>query len=266
MTTLPFLPALRAAAVGAALAASLLVAPAGAQAPARSAAPAPAAAPAADPVPAIRSAVETWLQGRFKVENIRRSAVDGIWEVQIGTDLLYVDEKAQHAFVEGQLIDLRSNRNLSQERIEELTAIKFKDLPFAMAIKQVNGKGTRQVAVFEDPNCGHCRNLRRELVAVPDLTIWTFPLPILAADSDEKARKAWCAPDRAKAWNELMLNGKVPDNKGACDNPVSKVSELGRKLRINGTPTVFFMNGKRLPGGVPGDRLRQMIDEYSKAS
>jgi thiol:disulfide interchange protein DsbC len=228
---------------------------------------APAAqAPAGDPAAQIRAAVETWLQGRFKVDGVRRSAVPGIWEVQIGTDLLYADEKGNHAFVEGQLIELKTGKNLTQERIDQLTAISFKDLPLQYAIKQVNGKGTRQLAVFEDPNCGHCKNLRRELVNAPDVTIYTFTLPILAADSETKAKQAWCASDKAKAWNDLMLNGKVPDNKGTCDNPVAKVAELGRKLRINGTPTIFFANGKRLPGGVPGPQLLKLIDENSKAS
>ncbi len=214
----------------------------------------------------IRGSVETWLQGRFKVDGVKRSPVAGIWEVQIGSDLIYVDEKAQHGFVEGQLIDLKAHRNLTQERIDEITAIRFEDLPLALAIKQVIGKGTRRVAVFEDPNCGHCRNLRRDLLTATDVTIYTFTLPILAADSEEKARRVWCTTDRAKAWNDLMLQGKVPDNKGTCDNPVAKVAELGRKLRVNGTPTVFFANGKRLPGGVPGDRLLKMIDENSKPS
>jgi thiol:disulfide interchange protein DsbC len=231
--------------------------------PAVAQSPAPGAA-SADAAPVIRAAVETWLQGRFKVDGVRRSPVPGIWEVQIGTDLIYVDEKGQHGFVEGQLVDLKSNRNLTQERIDELTAIRFQDLPLAMAIKQVNGKGTRQLAVFEDPNCGHCRNLRRDLLNVPDVTIYTFTLPILSADSEEKARRAWCASDRLKAWNDLMLQGKVPDNKGSCDNPISKVAELGRKLKVTGTPTIFFANGKRLPGGVPAARLIKLIDENSK--
>lgn len=226
----------------------------------------PSAPASAEATAQVRSAVEAWLQGRYKVDGVRRTPVPGIWEVQIGTDLIYVDEKAQHGFVEGQLIDLKSNRNLTQERVDELTAVRFKDLPLQWAVKQVNGKGTRQLAVFEDPNCGHCKTLRRVLMTVPDVTIYTFPLPILAADSAQKAKQAWCASDRVKAWNELMLNGTVPDNKGTCDNPVDKVSELGRKLKITGTPTIFFANGKRLPGGVPAERLLKLLEENSKAS
>ncbi len=222
-----------------------------------------AAAADADPAPQIKAAVESWLQGRYKVEAMRRSPVDGIWEVQVNTDLIYVDEKAMHAFVEGQLIDLKTSRNLTQERVDELTAIHFKDLPLAIAIKQVNGKGTRRIAVFEDPNCGYCRNLRKDLVNVPDVTIYTFTLPILSADSELKVRQAWCASDKSKAWNDLMISGKVPDNKGACTTPVDKLTELGRKLKITGTPTIFFNNGKRVPGGIPADRLAKLLEENS---
>ena len=222
-----------------------------------------AAAADADPAPQIKAAVESWLQGRYKVENLRRSPVDGIWEVQVNTDLIYVDEKAMHAFVEGQLIDLKTSRNLTQERVDELTAIQFKDLPLAIAIKQVNGKGTRRIAVFEDPNCGYCRNLRKDLVNVPDVTIYTFTLPILSPDSELKVRQAWCASDKSKAWNELMISGKVPDNKGSCTTPVDKITELGRKLKITGTPTIFFNNGKRVPGGIPADRLSKLLEENS---
>ena len=253
----PVIRSLRRAGAAALAALAFAAAPASAQAPSQA---------DAAVQQQIRGSVETWLQGRFKVDGVKRSPVAGIWEVQIGSDLIYVDEKAQHGFVEGQLIDLKANRNLTQARIDEITAIRFEDLPLALAIKQVIGKGTRRVAVFEDPNCGHCRNLRRDLLTATDVTIYTFTLPILAADSEEKARRVWCTTDRAKAWNDLMLQGKVPDNKGTCDNPVAKVAELGRKLRVNGTPTVFFANGKRLPGGVPGDRLLKMIDENSKPS
>ena len=221
-------------------------------------------ASAADPTSAIRAAVETWLQGRYKVDGVRRTPVAGLWEVQIGTDLIYVDDKAQHALVEGQLVELRTNRNLTQERIEALSAVDFKDLPLNIAIRQVIGKGTRKVAVFEDANCGHCRNLRRELLNLTDVTIYTYTVPILASDSEVKARQAWCASDKAKAWNDLMLNGKVPDNKGSCDNPVAKVSELARKLRVTATPTLIFANGKRQTGGVPAPRLKQLLDENGR--
>ena len=229
--------------------------------------PAPAAtAPSAEASAQIRAAVEAWLQGRYKVDGVRKAPMPGLWEVQIGMDLIYVDEKAQYGFVEGQLIEFKTNRNYTQERTEELSAVPFKDLPLAMAIKQVNGKGTRKLAVFEDPNCGYCRNLRRDLISLPDVTLYTFTLPILSADSRTKVMQAWCAPDRSKAWNDMMISGKVPDNKGTCDTPIDKLSELARKLRVTATPTMFFANGKRQTGGVPAERLKKLLEENSKES
>jgi thiol:disulfide interchange protein DsbC len=224
-----------------------------------------ASAAASGPEATVRAAVEQWLQGRYKIESVRRSPVAGIFEVQIGNDLIYVDEKGQYGFVEGQLVEFKGNRNLTQERLDELNTIAFKDLPLDLAIKQVIGKGTRVVAVFEDPNCPHCRTLRRELVNIPDLTIYTFPYPILTPESELKSRQAWCAPDRTKAWNELVLQNKLPANDGTCKAPIDRVLELGRKLRVTGTPTIFFQNGRRIPGSVPAARLIKLIEENSKS-
>jgi thiol:disulfide interchange protein DsbC len=256
-------PFIFAAAVAAGTLTAALPASAGAPAAAPTTAPAATASTGAEAT--VRAAVDQWLQGRYKVEGVRRAPVPGILEVQIGTDVIYVDEKGQYGFVEGQLIEFKSNRNLTKERLDDLNAIVFKDLPLNLAIKQVIGKGSRVVAVFEDPNCAHCRNLRRELVNIPDLTIYTFPYPILAADSEQKSRQAWCAPDRAKAWNELVLQSKVPSNSGTCDTPIDKVLELGKKLKVTGTPTLFFQNGRRIPGSVPGARLIKLIEENSKS-
>jgi thiol:disulfide interchange protein DsbC len=236
-------------------------------APAATSATATAAAPATgDAAPQIRTAVEGWLQGRYKVDGVRKTPMPGLWEVQIGMDIIYVDDKAQYGFVEGQLIEFKTNRNLTQERNEELSAVPFKDLPLALAIKQVNGKGTRKLAVFEDPNCGYCRNLRRDLISLPDVTLYTFTLPILSADSKTKVAQAWCATDRSKAWNDLMISGKVPDNKGTCETPIDKLTELARKLRVTATPTMFFGNGKRQTGGVAPDKLKKLLEDNSKES
>jgi thiol:disulfide interchange protein DsbC len=214
--------------------------------------------------PAIRSAVETWLGGRFKVDDVRRSPLAGIWEVRLGSDLIYVDERGQYAFVEGAMVDLRSGRNLTRERLDEMLAINFRDLPLNLALKQVIGNGKRVVAVFEDANCGYCRTMRKDLLALKDLTIYTFPMAILSADSDLKARKALCAADRTTAWNELMLTGKVPGNAGTCEHNLGRLRELAQKLSVSATPTVFFANGRRLQGYVPADRFEKMLEENAR--
>jgi thiol:disulfide interchange protein DsbC len=249
-------PALRKAAV--ALCVPLLLAsasPASAQAPA---AEAPGAAP-------VRAGVEAWLKGRYKVDELRRTPVPGIWEVRIGKDLIYVDDKGQHAFVEGSLVDMRSNRNLTRERTDELLTIDFSTLPLNIAIKQVIGSGKRVLAVFEDPNCGYCKRMRADLLKLDDLTIYTFPMAFLAADSGSKARKALCSADQVRAWNELLLNNRIPGNTGTCDTSLEQVAELAKKLGITGTPVVFFSNGKRLQGYATPDRFNKMLADNSKS-
>lgn len=215
-----------------------------------------------DPAVAIRASVERWLQGRYKVDEVAKTPLNGMYEVRLGSDLIYVDARGEYAFVEGQLVSLKDNKNLTQARIDELLRIDFrKDLPLDLAIKQVNGNGKRVLAVFEDPNCTYCKKFRRELVNVKDLTIYTFALPILAPDSETKSRQALCAKDQVAAWNDLMISGKIPANDGKCDVPIAKIQELGRKLRITGTPTMFFANGKRIPGGISAQQLEQLLNE-----
>ncbi len=221
-------------------------------------------AQAGDPAGTVRGAVETWLKGRYKVDEVRKTPVAGIWEVRIGNDLIYVDEKGQHAFIEGNLVDLKSNRNLTRERTDELLTIDFKELPLNLAIKQVVGNGKRVIAIFEDPNCVYCKRMRKDLAEVKDVTIYTFVIPILSPDSEVKAKKALCAEDKVRAWNDLMLNGKVPGNNGTCDTPLAKTRELAQKLGISATPTAFFANGKRLQGYVPPAQFEKMLEENSK--
>lgn len=213
----------------------------------------------------IKAAVEAWLEGRYKVDEVRRTPMAGIYEVRIGTDFIYVDEKAQFGFVEGNLVDLKANRNLTRERTDEVLTINFKDLPLNLAMKSVTGNGKRVVAVFEDPNCGYCKTMRRDLIKLDNATVYTFVLPILAADSETKSRKALCAPDRLKAWNELMLSGKVPDNPGTCDTSViARTKELSQKLSVSATPTLFFANGKRLRGYAPPPEFEKLLEANSK--
>jgi thiol:disulfide interchange protein DsbC len=215
-----------------------------------------------DPTVTIRKVVEGWLQGRHKIDEISQTPLKGMYEVRIGTDLMYVDSRGEYAFIEGQMIDLKANKNLTQARIDDLIRIDFsKDLPLDYAIKQVNGSGKRVLAVFEDPNCTYCRKLRIDLVKMKDLTLYTFAYPILSPDSEVKARKAWCAKDQGAAWNEMMVQSRVPDNDGSCENPVSKIQALGRQLNVTGTPTMFFTNGKRVPGAISVQELEKLLGE-----
>ncbi|MDT3737723.1 MAG: DsbC family protein [Denitratisoma sp.] len=203
----------------------------------------------------VKKAVETWMGG--KVDAVRKAGVLGLYEIQIGNELYYTDEKVSLLF-DGNIIDTRTRKNLTQERQNKLSAIKFSDLPLQLAVKTVRGDGRRVFATFEDPNCGYCKKLTKEMAGMDNVTIYTFLLPILSRDSAEKSRAVWCAADRARAWSDLMVNGTVPAA-GTCDAPIEQVVALAQKYNIRGTPTIFLSNGERIPGAVPVAQLEQKL-------
>ena len=159
----------------------------------------------------MKRAVEARFGG-VKVENIVKSPYFGLYEVLVGDEIIYTDEKVNYIF-NGSVIDAKTRRNLTEERLQKLSIIKFDDLPLDIAIKQVRGNGKRVVAVFSDPFCPFCRRLDQSLSKMQDATVYTFLYPILRPEqSPQMAVRIWCAPDRAKAYYDLMLNNKEPGN------------------------------------------------------
>jgi len=57
-----------------------------------------------------------------------------------------------------------------------------------------------------------------------------------------------------------MLKGNLPKNKGTCDTPVAKLGEIGKKLRVFGTPTIIFADGRRVPGAIPVAEIEKLLN------
>ena len=184
------------------------------------------------------------------IDSVRKVPYSGLYEVVSGMEILYTDERVSF-LVLGSIIDLRSKENVTEMRMRQLTAFKFEELPLDQAIKIVRGDGSRKFAIFEDPNCGYCKRFERDLMGVSNVTMYVFLYPILSPDSVEKSKAVWCAPDRAKAWIDVMVRDSAPPPEGKCATPIEKNLAFGREKRIQGTPTIFFENGERVPGMMP---------------
>ena len=187
-----------------------------------------------------------------------RATPYGLYEVQMGNEIVYTDRNVSFVF-DGTLIDAKTRKDVTAERLEQLSRIVFDDLPLDLAFKQVKGNGQRKIAIFEDPNCGYCKQLRQTLQKVDNLTVYTFLLPILSPDSTQKVRDVWCAKDRGAVWDAWMLNGQVPPKTDACDVPIDRMLELAKKLSVRGTPAIFFANGSRVPGAISQQELEQRL-------
>jgi thiol:disulfide interchange protein DsbC len=213
----------------------------------------------------VKKALEPVLAEVFgpnvKADAVRKLGSTNLYEIQIGGDLLYTDEKVSY-LINGDIIDVKAKKNLTEERKQKLSQVKFSDLPLDLAVKQVKGNGKRVLVTFEDPNCTYCRKLAKELQSVSDVTVYTFLYPILSPDSSEKSKNIWCAADRAKAWNDLMIDGKQPAS-ASCSHPTEKVVALGRKLNVRGTPAMVFADGSRMPGYMPAAMLEKALDRGS---
>lgn len=181
-------------------------------------------------------------------DGVAASPVPGLSEVVMGSNVAYVDPSGRY-FLFGRLFDMQHQRDLTAERIEQLSAIDWGALPLASAIKTVRGTGRRTLAVFSDPDCPHCRALERSLAELQDVTLYTFLYPVeaLHPEARDKAIAVWCAPDRAQAWSDLMTRGVVPAA-SSCTHPIDRIVALGTTLRILGTPTLFASDGRRIVG------------------
>ena len=208
----------------------------------------------------IRKALTERLPQLGAVEEVRKTPIAGLFEVRIGLDLFYTDAQGNY-LIQGQILDTKNKRNLTEERVEKLSAIDFASLPVADAFTIVRGNGKRKVAVFQDPNCGYCKRFEKDLQGVDNITLHVFLYPILGPDSLEKSRNLWCAKDKGRAWQDWMVRDQMPA-KVSCDSAaLSRNVEFGRKWRISGTPTLVFTDGSRVPGAISAQQLEQKLAE-----
>jgi thiol:disulfide interchange protein DsbC len=183
------------------------------------------------------------------VESVRKAGYGGLYEAVIGGELFYTDEKASFLLI-GHLVDLKTKENVTEARLRQVNRIAFNDLPFDRAIKITRGDGSRKIAIFEDPNCGYCKRFERDLQGVSDITVYVFLYPILSPDSVEKAKAIWCSANPGKSWIDTMTKEAVPSGDKSCPTPLDKNIAYGREKRINGTPTIIFEDGERIPGAI----------------
>jgi len=223
------------------------------------------ATPALADEAAIRQTIEAKLGGG-KVEGVQATPMPGIYEVRFrgseGMQIVYTNADATHIIV-GRLLDAKTDRDLTEERLRKFSAINMETLPYDLAVKVQRGNGKRSLVIFSDPYCPACKQFEKVLATVDDITIHYFMYPVIRPELAEHSRAVWCAPDRSKAWLDLALRGKPVASAAKCDAPIEKVIDLGGKLGVRSTPTLFLATGERLRGGVSAAQLKVLLDEAS---
>lgn len=198
---------------------------------------------------------------RASLGTVTKLPMLGLYEVIINNEIVYSDDNFDYIIYEGNIIDTKNDRNITDEKRRKLSAIPFEDLPFEYAFKRVKGKGERKIAVFSDPDCPFCKRIEQDLQKLDNVTIYMFLYPIdsLHPQATERSKRIWCSPDKAKAWDDYMHKGVQPAAAPTCDNPIEKLVEYGQKRNINATPTLVFPNGERVPGAINSAQIEKLL-------
>jgi thiol:disulfide interchange protein DsbC len=214
----------------------------------------------------LKKAIET-AYPKFKVDSVVKTPYAGLYEVFMGGQIIYTDDKLTFLIAEGRIVDPKTKKDVTGERLEELTKVDFNSLPLDQAIKVVKGNGSRKLVVFSDVDCPFCKRLEQnELTNIDNVTIYTFLYPIetLHPDAANKSKSIWCSPNRVKAWNDWIFNNKLPAAASNCDVPLAKVGELARKVGINSTPTMIFSDGRKMMGAQPYKEIERYLVAATK--
>jgi thiol:disulfide interchange protein DsbC len=209
------------------------------------------------------TALTTTLQQRFpeiKIDAVAPAPIPGLYEVFAGERVVYADKTGDYLIL-GRLVDTRSRHDLTEEHLEARRSIDFDKLPFGKAVKIVKGNGSRQIALFEDPDCPYCQQLEQALRPLTDLTAYVFlyPLENLHPDATAHARAIWCSPDRSVAWTAWMTERKPPAALACTGDPLAEIRTLAESLHVASTPTLFLADGRRVGGALSTAELQALL-------
>ena len=201
--------------------------------------------------------------GDIKPDAVNSTAVPGIYEVLLGSQILYLSKDGGFVF-QGELIDLSNQANLTADRRNGLRAKAIDAVgEDNMVIFAPDGKSQHTVSIFTDIDCGYCRQLHRQIADYTDrgITVRYLMFPRAGVDSEsyKKAVSVWCSEDRKDATTRAKAGEEIEPK--SCDNPVEKQFALGSDVGVRGTPSIILESGEMVPGYVPPDRLAQLLSE-----
>jgi thiol:disulfide interchange protein DsbC len=199
---------------------------------------------------------------KAEVRSVSKLPYLGLYEIVVEGEVLYADEDFEY-LIDGNIISTKTMSNLTEQKKRKLSAIPFSELPLDWAFKKVKGNGERKLAVFSDPDCPFCKRVEGDLAKLDNVTIYMFLYPIesLHPNAPGMSKRIWCSPDKMKAYDDYMSLGIAPSADGSCPNPVDKIVDYGRKKGINGTPTLVFESGARVPGAISAAQIENYLNK-----
>jgi len=196
-----------------------------------------------------------------KIDSVAKSSLPGFYEVVTGGQVVYVSGDGKY-LLQGSLFDMSTRKDLTEARLGGIRKELVDKVPKSKRIIFAPKDPKYTVTVFTDIDCGYCRKLHHDIAKYNEQGIaveylW-FPRSGPGTPSFEKAVSVWCSADRNKAFTEAK-SGNDPKT-ATCDNPIAEEFELGRRVGVNGTPTVIAPDGTQIGGYLAPDAMRQRLD------
>lgn len=196
----------------------------------------------------------------LEITRVRESRIRGLYEVLIGTDVVYTSADGRY-LIQGELLDLEARANLSEEVRAAARVKLIEAIPTAETIEFAPDNPRYTLYVFTDISCGYCRRLHRDMPELNRLGIavryLAFPRAGEGSPAFRDMESVWCAKDRQTALTDAKAGKPVEPR--TCSNPVAKQFRLGQDLGVAGTPAMFRPDGRLLQGYMPPDELLQAL-------
>ena len=198
------------------------------------------------PKPDVRAEIARRLD--VKVEDVKPSPVAGLYEILSGAQVGYVSEDGRF-YVDGDVFDMTSKANLTEERRQEGRLELLAKVPDADAIIfSPTGKVRHTLTVFTDIDCTYCRQLHQQIAEFAQLGFRVrylmYPRSGPDTESWQKAEAVWCSADRRDALTRAKRGEVVKSPR--CEAPIAAQYALGHELNIPGTPAIFTDKGELL--------------------
>ena len=192
---------------------------------------------------------------------VSETAIDGVLQVQINSDIVYVTDDGQY-LLQGQIMDIDTKANLTDQAKSGIRLTLLEDLKKDEQISFAPEKPEYELLVFTDIDCGYCRKLHNQMEGYNEqgiaINYMAFPRAGIGSDSYDKYVSVWCSADQREALT-LAKNGTDPLPQ-KCPNPIAAQYELGREVGVTGTPALVTSDGTLIPGYMPPAQLRQRLD------
>ncbi len=195
-------------------------------------------------------------------DSIAETPVPGLYEVVYGSEILYVTRDGRY-LIQGDLVDLKEKINLTEEKKSRgrVELIKTIDTSTAVIFGPENPRYV--VYVFTDVDCTYCRKMHKEMATYNrlgmEIRYLAYPRSGINTESYYKMVSVWCSDDRQAAMTRAKTGARM--ERKECDNPIEDHMAKAAFVGLSGTPTLLLPDGTVIPGYVPPEQLRRILDE-----